>query len=126
MAEPAQFLQRSTARQWVEETIDGLTFPASAAASGTYQNPAKSRLKALAANLLAGQGLTRASHLLALLSAVEDVRSAQYTTASAGSWEAPELNLRRRSSALLPRATDLVRPTTARTVIDLMKLATFS
>jgi hypothetical protein len=126
MPEDRQFLKRSTAKQWADEIIAGLSIPAVTATAGTYQNPARAKINALTASLLVGQGLTRASHLLALLSGVEELRTTQYTTATAGSWEAPELNLRRRAEALLPRPDDLVKPTTARAVLELMKLATFS
>lgn len=126
MPEARQFLKRSTAKQWADEIIAGLSIPAVSASAGTYENPARAKLQALTGSLFVGQGLTRASHLLALLSAVEELRADQYTSAEAGSWEDPQLNLRRRAEALLPRPDDLVKPTTARAVLELMKLATFS
>jgi hypothetical protein len=126
MAESFLFLKKATAKLLASAAVESLDIPASTASGGTYQSPAKSRLKAEVIAIFSGKGLTRASHLLALLKAVESVRVRQATTGGEGSWEAPELNLRRRSESMLPRPEALVRPKTAREVLDLMQLAVFS
>jgi len=126
MPEETTFLHRQTARDLAARAVESLTIPAVDGDDGTYQSPTRGRLRAAVAQALGGQGLTRASHLIELLDAVERVRARVSVTAENGTWEPPELNLRRRAAALLPRPQALVRPATAREVLELINLATFS
>lgn len=126
MPEETTFLHRSTARTLAAAAIAALAIPAATGEDGTYQSPTRGRLRAAVEQALGGQGLTRASHLLELLDAVERVRDRVAVTAASGTWEPPELNLRRRAAVMLPRPQALVRPSTAREVLELLTLATFS
>lgn len=122
----AVFLSKASLRALVLSTVQGLAIPAVAASAGSFQNPKRSKLIAAAETAIGGPGLARARHLRDFVEAAEAVRTIQYTPAATGSYEDPALNLRRRTAALLPNPEHLLKPQTARTVLDLLNHVSFS
>lgn len=120
------FLSRATARELARKAVETMVIPPSAGTAGTYQSPKKSKILAEIENCFAGEGLTRASHLQAWVDVVERVRVTEYTAASAGNYEDPDLNLSRQATKRLPQADLFVRPETAQEIFDLVQAANFT
>jgi hypothetical protein len=110
------WLKATTLAAMARAMVEVHTIPRSTGASGTYQNPIKSKMLQ-ACDALPKVGLAKGQHLMTLADVFESVRSLEYKTASSGLYEVGDKQLRRAIAQLIKHPDAFIKKATAEKAI---------